>query len=80
MPVDRHGRPVTIGTRVKVLEIARSLKERVPPAEWKELQTMVGQVFAVYDIDEHGSPWVEKRWGNDSHHLALDSHEMEVVE
>jgi hypothetical protein len=78
MPLDRNGRLVTVGTRVRVLEIAQRLRQRIPLEEWSDLQTMVGEVFEVYEIDEHGSPWVEKRWGNDSHHLALDSHEMEV--
>jgi len=45
---------------------------------------MVGEVFEVYEIDEHGGAWIEKWWrdGDDvshSHSLALAPHEMEVV-
>jgi hypothetical protein len=44
---------------------------------------MVGEVFEVYEIDEHGAAWVEKVWndpnGQRSHSLALDAHEMEVA-
>ena len=82
---DRHGRPVRVGTRVRVLEIAEALRDSLPPEEWPELQTMLGEVFEVYEIDEYGSAWVEKEWLTDdgdvshSHSLALDSHEMEVV-
>ena len=80
---DRHGQPVRVGTRVRVLEIAEALRKSLPPDEWSELQTMIGEVFEVYEIDEYGSAWVEKQWlvenGDYSHSLALDAHEMEVV-
>ena len=43
---------------------------------------MVGEVFEVYEIDEHGSAWIEKQWdrqgGLRTHSLALAVHEMEV--
>ena len=61
------------------------MKRDLPPDEWRDLKTMIGEVFEVYEIDEHGSAWVEK-WWNDadgeshSHSVALASHEMEVVE
>lgn len=84
MPSDRRGRPVNVGTRVRVLEIAAFLKRDLPPDEWQELETMLGEVFEVYEIDEYGSAWVEKVWDDGdgrihSHSLALASHEMEVV-
>jgi hypothetical protein len=84
-PTDRNGRAVNVGTRVRVLEIAPSLRSTLPANEWQELQEMLGQVFVVYEIDEWGKPWVEKWWyptGEESfcHSLSLDSHEMEVVE
>jgi hypothetical protein len=45
---------------------------------------MIGEAFKVYEIDEDGRAWVEKRWreedhGFRSHSLALESDEMEVV-
>ena len=84
-PLDRNGRPVFLGTRVRVLEIAPSLKAVVPDNEWQELQEMLGQVFAVSEIDEWGQAWVEKWWNESEensfcHSLRLDSHEMEVVD
>jgi len=77
---------VRVGTVVRVLEVTDTLRDKLPPQEWTELQTMVGQAFPVYEIDEHGSAWVEKGWFNKKgqythgHSYALDSHEMEVVE
>jgi len=81
---DCNGRSVSVGTRVRVLKIASALKRELPADEWMDLQSMVGDVFEVYEIDEHGSAWVEKSWdeGNGQsrrHSLALDSDEMEVV-
>ena len=83
-PTDHHGRPVVVGTKVRVLKIALSLKANLPSNEWDELQTMVGQVFKVTEVDEYGHPWVEKWWkeadrGSFCHSLALESDEMEVV-
>jgi hypothetical protein len=84
MASDRNGRPVTVGTRVRVLDIAR-FTAGLPSDECAEIATMLGEVFEVYEIDEYGSAWVEKLWDDgggksQSHSLALDSHEMEVVE
>jgi hypothetical protein len=83
-PVDRLGVPLSVGTRVRVLEIAAYLKERLPSDEWARLQTMVGEVFEVSEIDEYGQAWVEKWFQSDEegrycHSLALESHEMEAV-
>jgi hypothetical protein len=85
MPSDRNGRPVVVGTRVRVLVVARFLKRAVPTEEWRDLETMVGEVFEVYEVDESGSCWVQKVWDDGdgqshSHSLALESSEMEVVE
>src|SRR5262249_33208815 len=78
-------RPATGGTRVRVLEVDRALRQAVPSGGWEELQAMVGGTFRVCEIDAHGAAWVETSLlphsdgGSHSHSLALDSHEMEVV-
>ena len=46
---------------------------------------MVGQVFEVYEIDQHGQAWVEAvsldgDQSTETHSLGLESHEMLVVE
>jgi hypothetical protein len=85
MATDRNGQPVIAGTRVRVLEIASFLKRDLPSDEWQDLETMVGEVFEVYEIDEYGAAWVEKSFtegdgAHRTHGLALASHEMEVVQ
>jgi hypothetical protein len=45
---------------------------------------MVGQVFDVYEVDEHGAAWVEMLWYDKdgethSHSLAVTANEMEVI-
>jgi hypothetical protein len=82
--VDRLGRPVAVGTRVRVLKVTPSLKERLPEDEWQELTTIVGQVFEVCEVDEYGFAWVEKWFESEAegrycHALALEASEMEVV-
>src|SRR6185503_16675514 len=82
---DRAGRRVVVGTRVRVLEVDVALKTLILADEWQELQAMVGGTFKVYEIDEHGSVWVETFlfFHVDgyiySHSFAFDAHEMEVV-
>ena len=66
MPIDRNGTPVHVGTRVRLLKLAAFLERDLPADEWQRLQTMVGEVFEVYEIDEYGSAWVEKWWHESS--------------
>ena len=85
MAFDRNGQSVEIGTKVRVLEVADSVMRDLPPQERRDLMSMVGEVFEVYEIDQYGSAWVEKTWhaGDGeyrSHSLGLSAHEMEVVE
>ena len=83
-PIDRLGKRVTVGTRVRILQIAPYLKDSLPAEEWEELQTLVGEVFAVCEVDEYGAAWVEKWFeseenGRYCHSLSLAPDEMEVV-
>ena len=60
----------------------------LPPGledELARINSMVGEEFKVYEIDEYGHAWVEKWWetGPDkkiSHSLALGSNDMERVD
>jgi hypothetical protein len=84
MASDRYGKPVNIGTKVRIIELAQFLTRDLPPGEWARLASMVGGVFEVSEIDENGRAWVEQ-WFDDpdgdrsSHSVALEAHEMEVV-
>jgi hypothetical protein len=83
--VDRNGRSVAVGTRVRVLGIAPSVTKNLPADERQELIAMVGATFRVVDVDEHGAAWVHTRLVRKadgyrySHGLGLDPHEMEVA-
>lgn len=81
---DRIGRPVRVGTRVRVLAIPPGVTDRLEPGEVERVQSMVGEELEVDDIDEHGCAWVTKWWGEgtespEAHSLALSAQEMEVV-
>ena len=81
---DKHGAPVLVGSRVRVLDIRPSVIARLAPEEARDVRSMKGEVLEVYEIDEGGSAWVKKWWtpGGGStycHSLALAPDEMEQV-
>jgi hypothetical protein len=80
--LDRHGQPVRVGTRVRVLSVPASLMNSLPADEQEQVASMVGDVFEVYEIEAQAA-WVEKVWrtsdGEESHALALSTDEMELA-
>jgi hypothetical protein len=83
MTTDRLGKAVNVGTRVRVLSIPLFLKRDLAPDEWKRIQSMVGCVYEVYEIDAHNLAWVEEWWSEPdghrtSHSIGLESAEMEI--
>jgi hypothetical protein len=84
-PTDRNGRPVGVGTRVRLVGLSGQWLEDLPPDEKQDVLSMIGEVFEVEEIDEHGHPWIRKSWPNEakdachSHSIALEPQEMEVV-
>lgn len=85
-PVDKHGRVVAIGSRVRLIQLPSSLLSELPKDEVEALRSMVGEIFEVTEIDEYGKPWIGKAWSSPEegqyagHSLALDSEEMELVD
>jgi hypothetical protein len=82
---DCNGRTVTAGTRVRVIAIAPSILERLDGPERERVQSMLGESFEVYEVDEWGGAWVQKWWHEAedraaSHSIGLRSSEMEVVD
>ena len=82
--LDCKGRFVKVGTRVRVLSIP-PFRPGLKKDELARINSMVGEEFKVYEIDEYGHAWVEKWWetGPDkkiSHSLALGSNDMERVD
>jgi hypothetical protein len=84
-PIDKDGAGVTAGKLVRVLSLSGDWFDRLPVDERADVESMVGEVFVVEEIDEYGQPWVRKNWPNDadgtcrSHSIALESNEMVLV-
>lgn len=81
---DKNGKSVTAGTRVRVLAIP-PLDPDMEEEEIARVNSMLGEEFEVYEVDEYGRAWVEKWWhlesdSSTSHSLALESNEMERVD
>ncbi|WLQ15673.1 hypothetical protein O5O45_07060 [Hahella aquimaris] len=84
MVTDINGKEVIVGSRVKVLEIDMSVTEGLSENEVIDIKSMLDDVLEVYEVDEYGRAWVEKWWDrgdgrSESHSLALESKQMEVV-
>lgn len=76
---------MTVGCFVRVLRLPDGLRADLPPDEWADIATMLGQVFEVDELDEYGQAWVTKWWVrgdgvSQSHSLGLDPDQMERVE
>ena len=82
--VDKDGNSVRVGSKVKVLEISSSVIGQLDDEERSYVLSMIGEVFDVYEIDEHGQAWVEKWWNQNepnsfSHSLGLFSQQIQIV-
>ena len=84
--LDKFGRPVSVGSRVRLLQLSQQFLQSLPPDEFEEVKSMIGEVFEVYEIDPYGCAWIEKGWNYPEegkfmgHSLGLASHEMELVD
>jgi hypothetical protein len=81
---DCHGKKVRVGDRVRLRIIEGNLLEALPKDEIEDVRSMIGEIFKVEDIDEHGFAWISKWWDRgegrrDSHSLALSASEIELV-
>lgn len=68
-----------------MLIVPNWLLEKLPEDEVENLQSMVGDIFVVDEIDEYGGVWVEKEFdlGNgkiQSRSLSLNLDEMELIQ
>ena len=85
LPKDRNGKPVVVGTRVRLLTLSGTWLEDLPQQERIDVTSMIGGVFTVKEIDAYGSAWIERSWDDGNgvrrrHSIALDPHEMEIVD
>jgi ferritin-like metal-binding protein YciE len=82
---DFKGAKIYVGARVKVISIDQSIMSELTEGEVRDINSMLGEVFEVYEIDEYGQAWVEKWWHlgegkSYSHSLGLSSSELEFIE
>ena len=82
---DFNGAQIFVGAKVNVLFIDQSIMNGLPPTEVNDINSMLGEIFEVYEIDEYCQAWVEKWWDlgegkSYSHSLGLSSKELELVE
>lgn len=81
---DRNGDLVSIGDRVKLLEIRPSILARLQGQERSDVGFMLGRELSVFDVYDNGQVWVILEWQRDegvveSHSIAVDSHSIELV-
>jgi hypothetical protein len=85
-PVDRNGKLVHVGSKVRLLGLSGNWFESLPVDEKADVQSMIGEVFEVEEIDAYGHPWIRKSWPNEaegkchSHSVALEPAEFESLD
>jgi len=82
--LDKNGKAVAVGVRVRVLSIP-PLGSEMEEFEVVQVNSMLGEKFEVYEVDPYGRAWVEKWWNDGpssstSHSLALEIGDMERVD
>ncbi len=86
IPRDCKGRPVSVGSRVRLLNLSGEWFRSLPLDEKMDVESMIGEIFEVEEIDEYGYPWIRKSWSNEnegtcnSHSIAVESQEIEKVD
>jgi len=80
---DKNGAEVRVGDLVRVVEIPRGIV-LFEDEERQCVDSMLGEVFEIEDIDQWGCAEVTKWWElgegmSKSHSLNLSAHEMELV-
>jgi hypothetical protein len=81
---DRNGKPVVVGTRVRLVTLSGNWVRDLPEQERIDVTSMIGGVITMEEIDRYGGAWISRRWDDGDgvshgHDLSLDPHEMEVV-
>ena len=81
---DAKGRPVAKGSMVRVLGFQEGLFKSMPEDEVPYVQSFLGEVLEVEEIDESGVAWVWKSWPQadghcQTHGVGLEPHLMELV-
>jgi hypothetical protein len=75
--VDKAGRPIVVGAKVRVLSV-RSGTRGLPDEDQKRLRSYEGQTFDVLEIDRYGMVWFGSD-GSTTPNFSLRPEEIEVV-
>lgn len=83
-PKDHNGNAVAVGDRVRLLTLSGDWFDKLPEDEKTNVESMIGEVFAVEEIDEYGHPWIYKDFPESedrvrSHSIAVEPNEIEIV-
>ncbi len=84
-PRDKNGTVVQVGDQVRLLGLSGKWLDELPDDERTKVLSMIGETLEIEEIDEFGHPWVRKAWPDEgagtcqSHSVALDSSEMELI-
>jgi hypothetical protein len=83
-PKDRNGNTVQLGTRVRlVCLLLGDWLTNLPADEKPRIESMIGEIFAIEEIDEWGGAWISKSFEGESadtfygHSIRLAPAEME---
>jgi len=86
-PIDKNGDAICVGAHVRLLcLLPGDWLDELPADERQDVLTMIGEIFKIEKIDEHGYPWIRKSWTNEtdgtchSHSIALEPQEMKLVD
>jgi hypothetical protein len=85
-PVDLKGTLVHVGSKVRLLALSGDWFESLPADEKADVQSMIGEVFEIEEIDIYGHPWIRKSWPNEvegkcqSLSVALEPAEFESLD
>jgi hypothetical protein len=85
-PTDRNGDFVSVGDRVRLLSLSGRWLDELPADERSDVLSMIGEIYEIEEIDEHGHPWIRKSWPNEdagtcrSHSIAVEPQEIELVQ
>lgn len=82
--VDIAGKPVTVGSTVRLLTVRKSILDRLDPKAREKVAEALHQLFSIYEIDEWGGAWIKIVWTelnqtSRSESISLAKDEMKVV-
>ena len=88
-PKDLYGKEFKVGTRVRLLHhVYGEWFDCLPEDEKSDLESMLGEIFEITEINKSGYASIEKWWGGEKencvhsmgHSISVEGKQIEVVE